>query len=64
VRERIRYLHYSLSTEQVYVYWVRFFIRWSGRGGQMVHLLSIGAECLPTRNRRKKRYFTAINQLS
>ncbi len=33
LRERIRYVHYSLSTEQVYVYWVRFFIRWSGHGG-------------------------------
>ncbi len=43
VRERIRYLHYSLSTEQVYVYWVRFFIRWSGRGGKMVHPRNIGA---------------------
>jgi site-specific recombinase XerD len=30
LRERIRYLHYSLSTEKVYVYWVRFFIRWHG----------------------------------
>ncbi|MFN0161273.1 MAG: integron integrase [Burkholderiales bacterium] len=27
VRERIRYLHYSLRTEDVYVYWIRFFIR-------------------------------------
>lgn len=36
-RERIRYVHYSLSTEQVYVYWVRFSIRWSGRNGQMQH---------------------------
>jgi len=27
MRERIRYLHYSLSTEQTYVYWVRWFIR-------------------------------------
>ena len=25
LRERIRYLHYSLSTEKAYVYWVRFF---------------------------------------
>ena len=25
--ERIRYLHYSLSTEKTYLYWVRFFIR-------------------------------------
>ncbi|MGH6637758.1 MAG: phage integrase N-terminal SAM-like domain-containing protein [Polaromonas sp.] len=30
MRERIRYMHYSLSTEQVYIYWVRFFIRWNG----------------------------------
>ena len=30
VRERIRYFHYSLSTEKVYLYWVRFFIRWHG----------------------------------
>lgn len=30
VRERIRYLHYSLSTEKVYLYWVRFYIRWHG----------------------------------
>ena len=27
LRERIRYLHDSLSTEKLYVYWVRFFIR-------------------------------------
>lgn len=30
LRERIRYLHYSLRTEQTYLYWVRFFIRWHG----------------------------------
>ena len=30
MRERLRYKHYSLSTEKVYVYWCRFFIRWSG----------------------------------
>ena len=24
VRERIRYLHYSMSTEKLYVYWARF----------------------------------------
>ena len=30
VRERARYLHYSLSTEKAYLYWVRFFIRWHG----------------------------------
>ncbi len=37
LRERIRYMHYSLATEKVYVYWVRFFVRWSGRGRQMRH---------------------------
>ena len=30
VRERARYLHYSLRTEKAYVYWVRFFVRWHG----------------------------------
>lgn len=30
VRERIRYLHYSHATEKAYVYWLRYFIRWSG----------------------------------
>jgi len=43
VRERIRYMHYGLSTEQVYVYWVRFFIRWSGHGGAMRHPRDMGA---------------------
>ena len=30
VRERIRYLLFSIRTEQAYLYWIRFFIRWSG----------------------------------
>lgn len=30
LRERIRFLHYSIRTEQVYVYWVRSFIRFHG----------------------------------
>jgi integron integrase len=30
VRERARYLHYSHRTEDAYVYWVRFFVRWHG----------------------------------
>lgn len=30
VRERARYLHFSLRTEKAYVYWARFFIRWHG----------------------------------
>ncbi len=27
VRERVRYLHYSIRTEQAYVHWVRAFVR-------------------------------------
>lgn len=30
LRERIRYLHYSIRTEEAYVYWVRAFIRFHG----------------------------------
>lgn len=30
LRERARYLHYSLSTEKVYLYWARLFIPWHG----------------------------------
>ena len=26
LRERLRYLHYSLRTEQAYVYWTRAFV--------------------------------------
>ena len=42
IRERIRYLHYSLSTEKAYLYWVRFFIRWHGRAGGMRHPREMG----------------------
>ena len=30
LRERLRYLHYSLRTEQSYVYWAKFFVRFHG----------------------------------
>jgi site-specific recombinase XerD len=30
VRERLRYAHFSLSTERSYVYWVRWFVRFHG----------------------------------
>lgn len=44
VRERVRYLHYSLKTEKAYLYWVRFFIRWSAaQGGSMRHPRDMGA---------------------
>ena len=42
VRERIRYLHYSLRTEESYLHWIRAFIRFHGRrhprelGGEQV----------------------------
>nr|WP_315205811.1 integron integrase [uncultured Albidiferax sp.] len=44
VRERIRYLHYSLKTGKAYLYWVRFFIRWSAtQPGGMRHPRDMGA---------------------
>ena len=39
LRERIRYLHYSLRTEQAYVNWVRAFIRFHG----VRHLATLGS---------------------
>ena len=39
IRERIRYLHFSKSTEEEYLFWIRFFIRWSG----MRHPRGMGA---------------------
>lgn len=30
LRERLRYMHYSLQTEKNYVYWTRWYIRWNG----------------------------------
>ena len=38
--QRLRYLHYSLRTEEAYVYWARGFVRWSG----MRHPRELGAE--------------------
>ena len=37
VREVLRYKHYSLRTEEAYIYWIRFFVRWHGRDGEMRH---------------------------
>ncbi|OGA95442.1 MAG: hypothetical protein A3E79_01595 [Burkholderiales bacterium RIFCSPHIGHO2_12_FULL_61_11] len=28
---------------QAYLYWIRFFVRWHGRGGQMRHPRDMGA---------------------
>ena len=30
LRERLRYLHYSLRTEETYLHWARTFIRFHG----------------------------------
>lgn len=42
MRERIRYLHYSLKTEKAYLYWVRFFVLWSAKNGGMRHPKEMG----------------------
>ena len=39
MRDRLRYKHYSLSTEKVYLYWCRFYIHWSG----MRHPMEMGS---------------------
>ena len=31
LREVLRYRHHSLKTEQAYLYWIRFFVRWQSR---------------------------------
>jgi hypothetical protein len=33
LRECLNCNYYSLNTEKYYVYWVLFFVRWSGRSG-------------------------------
>jgi site-specific recombinase XerD len=43
VREVLRYKHYSLKTEQAYLYWIRFYVRWHGRHGQMQHPRDMGS---------------------
>ena len=39
VRERIRYLHYSLRTAEAYVHWIRAFVRFHG----LRHPVEMGA---------------------
>lgn len=43
LREVLRYKHYSLRTEEAYLYWVRFFVRWHGRNGHTRHPRDFGA---------------------
>jgi hypothetical protein len=31
VKERARYMHYSLRTEEAYVHWIRRSVLWHGR---------------------------------
>jgi site-specific recombinase XerD len=43
LRERVQYKHYSLKTEKAYLYWIRFFIRWSAaQTGSMRHPREMG----------------------
>jgi integron integrase len=43
VRERVRYLHYSLQTEKAYVYWAKAFVFWTARsGGSFRHPREMG----------------------
>jgi trehalose-6-phosphatase len=43
LREVLRYKHYSLRTEDAYVYWVKFFVRWHTRNAQARHPRDMGA---------------------
>lgn len=43
VRERIRYMHYSLQTVKACVYWARFFVCWSRAKGGMRHPRELGS---------------------
>ena len=42
LREVLRYKHYSLRTEEAYVYWVKFFVRWHARNAQARHPRDMG----------------------
>ena len=42
LREVLRYKHYSLRTEEAYLYWVKFFVRWHGRNSQVRHPREMG----------------------
>ena len=42
LRKVLRYKHYSLRTEEAYLYWVKFFVRWQGRNGQARHPSELG----------------------
>ncbi len=44
LRERLRYMHYSLRTEEAYVHWARDFIRWSSPAEARVHPRDLGLD--------------------
>ena len=44
VRERIRYLHYSIRTEEAYVHWVRAFVRFHGSRQHPVEMGAVEVE--------------------
>ena len=43
LREVLRYKHYSLRTQEAYLYWVKFFVRWHVRTGPVRHPRDMGA---------------------
>ena len=43
LREVLRYKHYSLRTTDACLYWVKFFVRWCLRSGQVRHPRDMGA---------------------
>lgn len=42
LREVLRYKHYSLRTEEAYLYRIKFFVRWQGRNGQARYPSELG----------------------
>ena len=52
VRERLRYMRYSLQTEKNYVYSIKFFVRWHGRFGTMRHPREMGQIGRPVPTKR------------
>ena len=65
VRERLRYMHCSLQTEESYGYWIKFFVRWHGRSGAMRHPRELGqseVEAFLTMLAAERRVSTSTNR--
>ena len=43
LRKVLQHKHYSLRTEDAYLCWVNFFVRWHGRNGQARYPRELGA---------------------